>query len=94
MTERLDLPKESAAAVYDMKKIAEDQVKQIRADNSLTQEQKTQALQAVREATEKAVTASLGGEKNFNRYKSRGGWWMNNLAPQPPRPKSKVIATP
>jgi hypothetical protein len=93
LTEKLELPKESAAAVYDMKKVAEDQVKEIRSDKSLTPEQRTQALQAVREATEKAVATSLGGEKNFNRYKLRGGWWISNLAPTP-RKKSTVIVSP
>jgi hypothetical protein len=93
LTEKLELPKESAATVYDMKKVAEDQVKEIRSDKSLTPEQRTQALQAVREATEKAVATSLGGEKNFNRYKLLGGWWIFNLAPTP-RKKSTVIVTP
>jgi hypothetical protein len=93
LTDRLELPKESAVAVYDMKKVAEEQVKRIRGDNSLSREQRAEALAAVRDATEKAVATSLGGEKNFNRYKSNGGWWINNLAPTP-RKKSKVIVTP
>ncbi|MEP6664349.1 MAG: hypothetical protein ABJC04_11880, partial [Verrucomicrobiota bacterium] len=83
MTSRLDLPKGTAKGVYDMKKVAEDQVKKIREDKSLTGEQRDLALAAVRAETEKAVIASLGSKKNLDRYKTRGGYWISNLAPSP-----------
>ncbi len=85
LADRVGLPKETANSVYDLKKVAEDQVKKIREDKALSNEQRTLALQAVREETEKTIVTALGGEKNFNRYKSRGGYWVNNLAPSNPK---------
>jgi hypothetical protein len=80
LTERMELPKGTAVAVYDMKKVAEDEVKKVREDKTLTSEQRTQALQAIRTETEKAITEAMG-ESGLKKYKTRGGWWLSNLAP-------------
>jgi hypothetical protein len=53
----------------------------VRRDQSLTPEQRTAALAAIRSETEKNVAATLG-EKNFKTYK-RYGYWMRNIAPTP-----------
>ena len=78
---RSDLPVQTAASVYDLKQVAEDAAKKTRDDNSLTAEQRSEALLAIRTETEKGVSAQ-SGEKVFNSYKRSGGYWMNNLAPQ------------
>lgn len=83
LADRVGLPKDAAKSVYDLKKVAEDQVKKVREDKTLSNEQRAQALQAIRAETEKTVVATLGGEKNYNRYKSRGGYWVSNIAPTP-----------
>ncbi len=82
LSERLELPKGTAVAVYDMKKVAEDEVKKVREDKTLTSEQRAQALQAIRTETEKAVTEAMGAD-GWKRYRSRGGYWISNLAPTP-----------
>ena len=82
LSDRLELPKGTAVAVFDMKKVAEDEVRKVREDKTLTNEQRTQALQAIRMETEKAITESLG-ESGLKKYRSRGGYWISNLAPTP-----------
>jgi hypothetical protein len=83
LADRAGLAKDAAKSVYDVKKIVEDQVKKVREDKTLSSEQRSLALQAIRAETEKTVVATLGGEKNYNRYKSRGGYWVSNIAPTP-----------
>ncbi|MFN7140027.1 MAG: hypothetical protein ACK4UN_11900 [Limisphaerales bacterium] len=78
LTQRFDLPRDKAVAVFDMKKQAEDAVKQIRDDKSLDKQQRDAALKEIRTATEEAITAELGGDL-LQRYRNRGGWWINNL---------------
>jgi hypothetical protein len=80
---RNDLPVETAAKVYDFKEAAEESVKQIKADPSLTEEQRKTALDTIREETRQAVTNSLGA--SFPSYLRQGGSWINNLAPARPR---------
>jgi len=92
MTDRMELPKGTAVAVYDMKKEAEDEAKKVREDKTLTNEQRTLALQAIRTETEKAITQSLG-EKGLKNYRNRGGWWISNLAPSAPTGMSHSTTT-
>ena len=81
LTERQGLPKESAVAVFDMKKAVEEQAGKVRNDKSLTPEQRNEALKAMKVETEKAVAETLG-ETVFKKYKDRHGWWISNLAPR------------
>ncbi len=78
---RNDMPASVAANVYDLKQSAEDAAKKVRQDESLTTEQRNEALKAIRTETEKAVLPQMG-EKAFNSYKRSGGNWLNNLAPR------------
>ncbi|MGV3754959.1 MAG: hypothetical protein ACO1QS_06225 [Verrucomicrobiota bacterium] len=81
MAQRSGLPKETVTKVFDMKDAAETQARQVRSDQNLTPEQRQQALAEIKNLTQKSIQDSLG-EKNFKRYQSQGGWWLNNLAPE------------
>ena len=82
MAQRSGLPKETAGKVYDMKEAIEKQASQVKSDQTLSAEQRQQALGEMRMLAEKALQETLG-EKNFKSYQSRGGYWMRNLAPTP-----------
>lgn len=74
------VPKESVFKLDDMKKQAQDAANKIRKDKTLTAEQRTAALTAIRTETQ----SSLGGllnEKQVKQYVNQGGWWLNNIAP-------------
>jgi hypothetical protein len=75
---RNELPPEIAGNVYDMKKAAEDAAKRLQQDDTLTPEQRKEALTTIRTETETAVSAKMG-DKAFKAYKRSGGYWMNNL---------------
>jgi len=75
---RNDLPPALANNVYDMKKAAEDAVKRLQQDETLTPEQRKEAFKTIRTETEAAVAEKIG-DKAFKNYKRSGGYWMNNL---------------
>lgn len=84
--DREGLGKEAAVKVYDMKKAAEDQAKRLRTDTALTAEQRTTALRAVREETERAVKGVFG-EKGYTTYeRNNGAFWLRSLSPDAPAP--------
>ncbi|MFA6543489.1 MAG: hypothetical protein WCS99_03635 [Limisphaerales bacterium] len=84
--DREGLGKEAAVKAYDMKKAAEDQAKQIRADKSLSADQRTAALRAVRDETERSVK-NVFGEKGFSSYeRNNGTFWLKGIAPDAPAP--------
>lgn len=84
--DREGLGKEAAVKAYDMKKAAEDQAKQIRADKNLSADQRTAALRAVRDETERSVKGVLG-EKGFSSYeRNNGTFWLKGIAPDAPAP--------
>jgi hypothetical protein len=86
LAQRTDLPADTATKVYDYKEAAEQSVKQLQSDTSLTPEQRQTALQQIRVETETTVKTTLG-DKNYKRYLREGGWWLNNIAPSPtPKP--------
>lgn len=88
LADRMDLPADSAKKVYDYKEVAENAVKDLRANKDLTNEQRQQALAKVREETEAAIKETIGQE-GLKRYRNSGGWWINNLAPAPrPAPRN------
>ncbi|HMP81873.1 MAG TPA: hypothetical protein PKA41_04115 [Verrucomicrobiota bacterium] len=84
IAKKFELPVGTAAKVYDFKETAEESVRQLQNDQNLTREQRSEALQQIKTETEKAVQDALG-ETAFKRYQRQGGWWLNNLAPQPAR---------
>lgn len=76
---RNDLPATLANTIYDMKKAAEDAVKGVRQDQTLTPDEIMDALTTIRTKTAAAVLEKMG-DKAFKNYQRNGGYWMNNLA--------------
>ncbi len=84
VADREGLGKEAAIKVYDMKKAAEDQAKKLRDDKALSADQRTTALRAVRDETERSVKGVLG-EKGFTSLeRNNGAWWLKSIAPDAP----------
>lgn len=79
---RADLGVDSANQIYDMKNTAAEEANRLRADASLTQEQRNTAMQAIRAETESSVRKVLGDE-GWERYKNQA-YWLNNIAPPLP----------
>ncbi len=82
IADRFDAPEGSAAQVYDMKKAVEEQMKKLRADETLSAAQRKAALLAIRQETEQAMAAALG-ERAFKNYKSWNNGWFRNISPKP-----------
>jgi hypothetical protein len=80
MTAKLDLPKDTASKVYDIKKAAEDQAKQLQTDSNLQPKERQEALKKLRADTETEIGTMIG-DKNLEKYKRRGGHWISNLSP-------------
>ncbi|MEN9573431.1 MAG: hypothetical protein RL514_1286 [Verrucomicrobiota bacterium] len=79
--EREGLGKDAAVKSFDMKKAAEDQAKQLRADKNLTADQRTAALRAIRDETERSVKGVLG-DKGYATYeRNNGTYWLKGIAP-------------
>ena len=74
------VPRETVMKIPDVKKEAESAASKIRKDKSLTQEQKSDALKAVKAETSKAL-ADMIGERRSKYYQQSSGWWLRNLAP-------------
>ena len=69
-----------------MKQAAEEQAKKLREDKNLTSEQRTAALRAVRDETERSVKGVLGGKGFTSLERNNGAWWLTSLAPDLPAP--------
>jgi len=83
VADREGLGKEAAVKAYDMKKIAEDQANKIRRDNSLSSDQRTAALQGIRNETESSMKQVLG-DKGFKSYQNQpGAYWLKSISPDP-----------
>ena len=80
-----DLPADTATKVYDFKGAAEKAVQELSANTDLTPEQQQAARAQIQTETEQAVKTALGSDKIYKRYMNNGGWWLNNLAPAPPK---------
>jgi len=83
VAERNGLPKDSAVKVFDMKKLAEDQVTALRKDQSLSSEQRTTALQGIRVETEKSIRAVFGDKAWDSYQKQPTASWLKNISPDP-----------
>jgi len=81
LAQRNDLPADTATKVYDFKEAAETAAKQLRADTTLSDEQRKQALVEIRNAAQQSVQDTLGA--HYSAYQRRNGWWLNNIAPAP-----------
>ena len=79
------VPKASVFQLDDMKKQAQDAASKIRRDKTLSPEQRTAALTAIRAETQVSLSGLLD-DKQMKRYISQGGYWINNIAPAPSKP--------
>ena len=80
------LTKDDAVKVYDMKKVAEDQAKRVRADPSLSAAQRTATLQGIRTETENSIR-TVFGDKAFDAYVNQPGtYWLKGISPDPKPP--------
>ncbi|MDQ6631483.1 MAG: hypothetical protein M3Y82_06965, partial [Verrucomicrobiota bacterium] len=83
VAQKQGLPKDTAIKVFDMKNAAEDQAKSVRADKSLSEEQRTQALQGIRSETERSIE-EVFGKTGFQSYqKQPTAHWLKSISPDP-----------
>jgi hypothetical protein len=77
IAKELNVPKEQAYKVFDVKAAAQEEAARVRKDTSLTPEQRQAALQDIQRATSQTVVQLIGsaaGEAYFNK-----GSWIKNL---------------
>jgi hypothetical protein len=83
VADRNGLGKETANKVYDMKKAAEEQANKLRADSTLSSEQRTEALKGIRAETENSIR-TVFGDKAWKSYQSQpGAYWLRGISPDP-----------
>jgi hypothetical protein len=68
-----NIPKEQALRVFELKEVAQQQADQVRANNTLSPDQRQAALQGIRTETERAVGGVLGQDAT-KAYVERGSW--------------------
>jgi hypothetical protein len=73
---RYNLPRETAASVYDVNRTALDMRKAVESDTKLTADQRQAALKGIGDETERTLRQMLG-PKAFDSYKRRGQWSAN-----------------
>jgi hypothetical protein len=84
--DRNGLGKEVANQVYDMKTAAEEQVKALSQDQSLSAENRKQSLANIRTETENSIK-NVFGEKAWTSYQNQpGAYWLKNISPDPKTP--------
>jgi hypothetical protein len=77
-TERLELPPQTAAEVFDARKRAEELAKQVRADNTVDVAERLERLRELQAEAERAVARALGLQA-FETYHGRSGQWLAQL---------------
>ena len=83
VAERNGLARDDAIKVYDMKKLAENQANKVRADQTLSPEQRTATLQGIRTETENSIR-TVFGQKAFDSYVNQPGtYWLKGISPDP-----------
>ncbi len=78
VAERCDLPAAVADQVYEMKRAAEAQARELRGNTGLSEEHRSAALQAIQRETENGMRDALG-ERAFQTYSRYGGDWVKGL---------------
>jgi len=74
--------KETVFKMADMQGEVELAAQKVRQDQSLSGDQQTEALRAIRAETEKTLT-ELIGDRRAKYYLNTGAWWLRNLPPPP-----------
>jgi len=68
--------------IADMRTEVESAAQKIKQDKTLSKEQRTEALRAIKAETEKTLAEMLG-DRRAKYYTSSSRWWLRNLAPNP-----------
>jgi hypothetical protein len=76
-----NLPKTAAIGVYEARRAAEDQMREIAADTSLSPTEQAMALAVLKAATANAISDRLGGA--YQNYLAGPGQWLKSLAVPP-----------
>ena len=76
-----NLPKTAAIGVYEARRAAEDQMREIAADTSLSPTEQAAALSVLKAATANAISTRLGGA--YQNYLAGPGQWLESLAGPP-----------
>lgn len=84
ITKKLNLGKEVASQVYGMKDDIEKAARMVRADKSLTPQERDEKLLAIKSETEKTLNEALG-ERGARAFK-RNAWWLRNIVPEKRNP--------
>ena len=79
MTERFNLPSETANAAYDMKLAAERQKQLVELNPGLTEAQRSAMLAAIANETGRGI-AGLMGDDVYKAYHRNGGQWIDGLS--------------
>ncbi|MCU0788896.1 MAG: hypothetical protein MUC91_12070 [Verrucomicrobia bacterium] len=84
---RADLGTTEAVKVYEMKKVAEAEARNLRNNQDLTQQQRLAALEGIQAETERSIKTVLG-EKGWQQYnRNQNTYWLKSMVPQaPPAP--------
>jgi hypothetical protein len=83
VAQREGLPKEAGIKVYDMKKVAEEEATKVRANASLSADQRKAALEAIRSETERSMGGVLGPKAMQSYQKQPGAYWLRSISPNP-----------
>ena len=79
ITDRFELPPETAVQVYQMQKEAEAQARKIRDDTNRSVEERQAILEVMQGETEKSISLVLGS-KVFGAYQKYGDGWLSRFA--------------
>lgn len=83
---RLELPSETTARVWEVKKDIEQRSMSLYRDQSLAADERRTRLAALAEESTTRLSPLLGGTRGLEAYKLNGGFWLNNLTPRPAQP--------
>lgn len=83
VAQREGLPKEASIKVYDMKKVAEEEATKVRANASLSADQRKAALEAFRAETQRSMGEVLGPKAMQSYQKQPGAYWLRSISRNP-----------
>jgi len=78
VAQRLELPDETAAQAFDIRRQAEEAANRLRNDKALAAEDRQARLQAIGAETQQSLTTALGA-KAFAAYEKVDGGWMQQM---------------
>ena len=77
------LTRDAAVKVYDMKKIAEEQARAVRTDQSLSPAQRASTLRDIRAETENSIRSVFGQKASDAYFNQPGTYWLKGISPDP-----------